>query len=125
MRGKQFRLVALLIVGLLISACNSHTELPPHPQALIQAGKPLYLQYCSECHQPDGMGRPNQFPKLDGNPIVTLEDPIPVIKIVTYGQGAMPGFQDTLNSDQTAEIISYIRNAWGNKATAVDSRQIP
>ncbi len=125
MRGKRFYLVAALIFGLLVSACNSHTELPSDPQALIQAGKPLYLQYCSECHQPDGNGRQGQFPRLAGNPIVTLQDPIPVIKIVTYGQGAMPGFNDTLNADQTAEIISYIRNAWGNKSTAVDSRQIP
>ncbi len=125
MSRKRVRLAALLIVGLLISACNSHTELPPDPQALIRAGKPLYLVYCAECHQPDGAGRPGQFPRLAGNPIVTLEDPIPIIKTVVNGQGIMPEFGDKLSIDQIAEILSYIRNAWGNHAPAVDSRQIP
>ncbi len=76
----------LLVAGLLVSACNSHTELPPDPQALIHAGKPLYIQQCAACHQTDGSGKPSKVPKLAGNPIVTLEDPIPVIKTVSMGK---------------------------------------
>lgn len=124
-RGRIYFLIILLIAGLSISACNAHTERPPDPQALIQSGKPLYEQNCARCHQASGAGKPNQYPRLAGNPIVTLEDPIPVIKTVVYGQGAMPEFGDQLDPDQIAEILSYIRNAWGNQAPAVSSRQIP
>ncbi len=115
----------LLVLAMLISACDSHTERPPDPQTLIQNGQPLYEQYCAACHQKDGSGKPGAVPKLAGNPMVTLEDPIPIIQIVVYGKGKMPAFSDTLSTDQVAEILSYIRNAWGNQAVAVDSRQIP
>jgi mono/diheme cytochrome c family protein len=116
---------ALLILAILISACNSHTERPPNPDQLIQDGQPLYVQNCAECHQTNGIGKPGQVPRLAGNPIVTLEDPIPAINIVSYGKGAMPGFGDKLDGSQIADILSYIRNAWGNQAPAVDQRQIP
>ncbi len=116
---------AWLILSLLISACNSHTERPPNPQQSIRQGQPLYVQNCAGCHQADGAGKPGQAPKLAGNPIVTLEDPIPAITTVVYGKGAMPGFEEKLDGNQIADILSYIRNAWGNQAPAVDQRQIP
>lgn len=125
MRGKAARLLVLLFIALLGSACNSHTELPPDPQALIRAGQPLYMQNCAKCHQADGTGKPGETPRLAGNPIVTLEDPIPIIKIVSYGQGSMPAFNEQLDGNQIAEILSYIRNSWGNRAPAVSQRQIP
>jgi mono/diheme cytochrome c family protein len=125
MSRKSVSVTVLLMITLMVTACNSHTERPPHPQSLIKAGQPLYDDNCAKCHQKDGNGKPGQYPKLAGNPLVTLEDPIPAITIVTYGKGSMPGFSDTLDPDQIAEILSYIRNSWGNQAPAVDSRQIP
>ncbi len=117
--------VTLLIAALLVSACNSHTELPPDPQRLIHDGEPLYAQNCAGCHGADGTGQPGKVPRLAGNPIVTLQDPIPAITIVVDGKGAMPAFGQQLNDVQTADILSYIRNSWGNRAPAVSNRQIP
>ncbi len=116
---------AVLIIALLISACNSHTELPPDPQRLIHDGQPLYVQNCASCHGTDGTGQPGQVPRLAGNPIVTLEDPVPIITIVTNGKGKMPPFGEQLDDVQIADILSYIRNSWGNQAPAVSNRQIP
>ncbi len=116
---------ALLIGALLISACNSHTERPPDPQRLIHDGQPLYVQNCSSCHGTDGTGQAGKVPRLAGNPIVTLEDPVPIITIVTNGKGKMPAFGQQLDDVQIADILSYIRNAWGNQAPAVSNRQIP
>ncbi len=115
----------LLAAVVLISACNSHTERPPNPDQLIHDGQPLYAQNCEGCHQADGTGQQGKYPRLAGNPIVTLEDPIPIITIVSYGKGSMPGFGDKLDGTQIAAILSYIRNAWGNQAPAVSDRQIP
>ena len=116
--------LALLWIGLILVACNSHTERPPDAQKVIRSGQRLYLEFCAECHQTDGTGWSDLYPRLAGNPIVTLHDPEPIIDTVTYGQGSMMGFHDRLTSQQIAAILSYIRNAWGNQAPAVSFRQI-
>ena len=123
MRGKQIGLCVLLAV-LLFAACNTHTERPPEPEKVIKTGEVLYVEYCAECHQVDGTGWSNLYPRLAGNPIVTLHDPEPIIDTVAYGQGSMMAFHDRLTSEEIAAILSYIRNAWGNKAPAVSFRQI-
>jgi mono/diheme cytochrome c family protein len=122
-REKHFRWIVMLIVFIL-TACNTHAERPPDADRLIRRGQNLYVRNCAACHQPDGMGWSTLFPRLVGNPIVTLHDPEPIIDTVTYGQGSMPGFRETLTSDEIAAILSYIRNAWGNQAPAVSHRQI-
>ena len=120
---------ATLLVGIIaftwvLSACNSHTEQPHNPEELIQYGQQVYVEYCAECHQMDGSGWSTLYPRLAGNPIVTLHDPERIIVVVTYGQGSMTGFRDRLTTDDIAAVLSYIRNAWGNHATAISPRQI-
>jgi cytochrome c6 len=114
----------IIFTAFILSACNSHTERPPEPQKVIDSGQHLYVEFCAECHQTDGMGWSNLYPRLAGNPIVTLHDPEPIIDTVTYGQGSMMAFHDRLTSQEIAAILSYIRNAWGNQAPAVSFRQI-
>lgn len=123
MSGKYF-LLAVVLVGIILSACNSHTERPPEPEKVIHSGEHLYVEFCAECHQVDGMGWSDLYPRLAGNPIVTLHDPEPIIDTVTYGQGSMMAFHDRLTSQEIAAILSYIRNSWGNQAPAVSFRQI-
>jgi mono/diheme cytochrome c family protein len=117
--------IALLLAG-LISACTAHSERPDPSQAqvLIEEGKTLYLEQCAECHQVDGSGWSTLYPRLAGNPIVTLHDPAPIIETVTYGQGSMMSFQYKLRVDEIAAVLSYIRNAWGNHAPPVSPHQI-
>ncbi len=123
MRARFFALCVLLS-ALTLSACNTHTERPPEPKKVIYSGQHLYLEFCAECHQTDGSGWSDLYPRLAGNPIVTLDDPVPIINTVTYGQGSMMGFHDRLTGEEIAAILSYIRNAWGNHAPAVSFRQI-
>jgi mono/diheme cytochrome c family protein len=121
---KWARWVTVTLAVLALAACNSHTERPDDPQAWIERGQGVYLEYCAECHQTDGQGWSTLYPRLAGNPIVTLHDPSPVIETVTYGQGSMMAFKDKLSGDNIAAVLSYIRNAWGNEAPAVSTRQI-
>lgn len=123
MSRKYFLLVAVLL-GLILSACNTHTERPPNPQELYNQGQQIYLEFCAECHQVDGMGWSTLFPRLAGNPIVTLHDPEPIIDTVLYGQGSMMSFREKINNQQIAAVLTYIRNSWGNQAPAVSDRQI-
>ena len=82
-------------------------------------GSSVYTENCSSCHQPDGLGYDDVYPNLAGNPIVQLEDPGPVIDIVTRGRGGMPGFAEQLPNHKLAAVITYIRSAWGNDAGGV------
>ncbi len=112
------------MLALLVSACNSHTERPTNGSNLILNGQQIYVENCAACHQVDGSGYSTLYPRLANNPIVTLDDPEPIIVIVTYGEGSMNGYRDTLNEEEIAAVLSYIRNAWGNKAYPVSPRQI-
>jgi mono/diheme cytochrome c family protein len=122
--SRKYTGLALMLITLILGACNTHTERPPEPQKVIHSGQRLYVEFCAECHQTDGMGWSHLYPRLAGNPIVTLTDPEPIIDTVTYGQGSMMGFHDKLTSQEIAAILSYIRNSWGNHAPAVSFRQI-
>lgn len=117
-------LVGVVLVAVLVGACETHTERPPDAQRLIDEGQYVYWQYCAECHQADGSGWSHLYPRLAGNPIVTLHDPSPLIVTVVYGMETMPAFGHRLSTDQIAAALSYIRNAWGNEAPAVSPRQI-
>jgi mono/diheme cytochrome c family protein len=108
----------MLCLGLL-TACGS----PSHAQQ-IEAGRTLYISHCSHCHQPEGQGYAQVFPPLAGNPIVKLGNPEPTIEIVLHGRGSMPSYQDELTSQERAQIITYIRRAWGNNASPVSPSQV-
>ena len=124
MKRTLIGLSLILIAVIALSACNSRTEQPVDQQKMIDQGRQVYLEYCAECHQVNGTGWSTLYPRLAGNPIVTLHDPEPVILTVKYGQGSMMSFSTKLTSEQIAAVISYIRNAWGNQAPAVSTKQI-
>lgn len=39
------------------------------------------------------------------------------------GRG-MPAFDWTLSDQDVADVLTYIRNSWGNQAAAVDAKQV-
>ena len=120
---KRHILLVVLLTALLLPACNTRTDIPPNGDELYKKGETLYIEYCAECHQADGTGWSTLYPKLAGNPIVTLHDPEPIIDTVTYGQGSMMSFRSKLSSMEIAAVLTYIRNSWGNQADPVSWRQ--
>jgi alcohol dehydrogenase (quinone), cytochrome c subunit len=123
-RGIVIGLIAVAIAAMLFVDFRSIREPPNNTQKLMRDGQALYIEYCAECHQTDGSGWSTLYPRLAGNPIVTLHDPEQIILTVTYGQGSMMSFQEKLTSQEIASILTYIRNSWGNQASPVDSRQV-
>jgi cytochrome c553 len=101
----------------------------PEVPAELTKGRDLYASHCLACHGPDGTGAIDLIPPLSGTPWVT-GDKGRLIRTMLKGLNGeievngkkynqeMPGFAHLEDSD-LAEILTFIRNQFGNKASAV------
>jgi len=98
-------------------------------------GKKIYELRCLVCHQADGGGVPNMNAPLDGASNVVGNDIARMVKIIRNGYNervALDGFYYsnamTANPDlkdaDIADVLSYIRNSWSNKASKVTLAQV-
>ena len=101
----------------------------------LTTGERLYLDNCGACHFVTGKGAPRIFPELDGATIVNAGDPTGLIHTILAGAQqpstakapstlAMPGFAARLSDDEVAQLATFIRQGWGNKADAVSEKQV-
>ena len=98
-------------------------------------GKTIYLSRCLACHQVDGGGVPRLNAPLDGASAVIAADKAKLIRIVLKGysdrveidgeyySNNMAGHAD-LKDQQVADVLTYIRNSWSNKASAVTAAEV-
>ncbi|MFI4924069.1 MAG: cytochrome c oxidase subunit II [Vicinamibacteria bacterium] len=92
---------------------------------LVAGGEKVFAANCAACHQTNGKGVPNAFPALDGSKVVN-GPPADQIHLVLNGKPgtAMASFKGLSNAD-LASVITYTRNAWGNKTgQAIQPAQI-
>jgi len=98
-------------------------------------GKQLYETRCLVCHQADGGGVPNMNAPLDGASNVVGTDIARLVRIIKKGYServALDGFYYgnamTANPDlkdvDIANILSYIRTSWTNKASTITAAQV-
>ncbi|MGH1470773.1 MAG: cytochrome c [Cellvibrionaceae bacterium] len=98
-------------------------------------GAQVYFEYCVSCHMYDGSGHNKAMPSLAGNPVIMDPDPSSLINLTLNGSLRvvvdgepdtfdMPYFSGLLNDEQIADVISYMRNAWGHSASDVSSEQV-
>lgn len=103
--------------------------------AAMVAGKGIYADRCSACHTPNGEGAANLFPKLAMAPLINSADPSSLIRVVLAGSRAgatdaaptapaMPSFGWNLSDENVADVLTYVRNTWGNAAPAVSSADV-
>ncbi|WCT10124.1 c-type cytochrome [Mucilaginibacter jinjuensis] len=100
----------------------------------IAAGQKVYMQYCVSCHQVDGGGVQHMNPPLIKTTYV-LGDKSKIIKIVLHGfsedvdingdsySNTMPSF-DMLKDQEIADVLTYVRNSFTNKASAVKVSEV-
>jgi mono/diheme cytochrome c family protein len=99
------------------------------------AGAAVFTTNCAGCHGAAGTGQPGVFPPLAHNPFVTgdKQKVIGVLlggltgKVVVNGQtfdAQMPAWKGNLTNKQIADVATYIRNAWGNKADPVTEADV-
>jgi mono/diheme cytochrome c family protein len=86
-------------------------------------GQSLYNDNCSACHQKTGLGVKGAFPALAGDKLVKGPAPL-LVTTVLNGRGGMPAFKSDLTDAQLAQVLTYIRAAWGNKAAPVTGADI-
>ena len=104
--------------------------------AMLAQGKRNYEMICGSCHGPDGMGKPSQAPPLAGSewvntkgferlahiPLAGLNGPLQVegrdwnLNMAPMGAG--------LSDADLANVLTYIRESWGNKAGPVTADDV-
>ncbi len=128
----------IIAAGIVFFIVLSSFTLAPQPslKASMERGKKVYDITCIACHQADGEGVQRMNPTLVKTKWV-LGDKRALSKIVLNGlQGGeieidgdnfhnpMPPQGDLLNDQQIADVLTYVRNSFGNKASAVTPAEV-
>ena len=129
----------LVFLNLPLAAQKKPAPKPKAPaasadlSASIAQGKKIYSQYCLSCHQADGGGVQNMNPPLIKTSYV-LGDKTRLTKVLLNGlqdvdidgepyNNVMPS-HDFLSDQQIADVLTFVRNSFGNKATAVKAAEV-
>jgi cytochrome c oxidase cbb3-type subunit 2 len=133
-----------VVESVVFASDENVSSFPTWLTAQMVSGKEIYMKaapgggLCYTCHQPNGKGIPGQFPPLAGSDWV-LGDKERLIKISIHGlmgeivvngvkynnvmapPGIPPG---SLTDEQISDVLTYIRNEWGNSASAVSPSEV-
>ncbi|MCW5909610.1 MAG: cytochrome c [Cyclobacteriaceae bacterium] len=101
-------------------------------KASMERGKSIYETQCVACHMAEGEGISGVFPPLAQSDY--LADKSRLVKVVLKGvrgemtvngveyNSEMTGFP--LSDQETADVLNYICNTWGNKAEVIKPADI-
>ncbi|TVT41532.1 cytochrome c [Hymenobacter setariae] len=145
--SKQFFLGIALVAGAGLTLQAQHRPIPKAPAkaaaktaadpalaASLTRGAVVYKNVCITCHQADGGGLPPINPPLIKTQYV-LGDKARLSHIVLAGLAEpieidgeeykqhMPA-QAYLTDQQIADVLTYVRNSFGNKASAVQVAEV-
>jgi len=119
---------------------GTKTDLEGASKKLFVSGEEIYNRegFCVTCHQPDGLGlSASQFPPLAKSPWVTgneerlikltlhgLMGPLELMGKTYPGQVPMTPYGGMLNDEEVASVLTFVRNAFGNKASPISSELV-
>ncbi|MDA2938949.1 cytochrome c [Acidobacteria bacterium AH-259-A15] len=104
-------------------------------KAAISRGKKLYEVSCGSCHRASGSGAEGVASPLAGSPWVEGSAQR-LVRIALHGVRGpievngrtfnleMPGFQNVFGDEDLSAILTYTRQAWGNKAPPVQPEMV-
>jgi mono/diheme cytochrome c family protein len=133
---KQHSLAALVLLSFTSSLLAQ--DAAPSAESLSR-GQTVYMQVCFACHQPTGLGLPGMFPPLAGSDWAAAKKPDRMIRMVLHGftgpftlngkpftspAPLMPPQGSALSDTQIADVLTFVRNSFGNKASAVAPDQV-
>ncbi|MGI9086656.1 MAG: c-type cytochrome [Chthoniobacterales bacterium] len=101
-----------------------------------ERGKKIFSANCATCHQATGLGVAGQYPPLAGSEYVDggtrrlgmillkgLEGPV-TVKGAQFGSAVMQPWEKTLTDAKIADVLTYVRQEWGNTAPPVAAEGI-
>lgn len=104
-------------------------------KAFATTNSAVYTTYCRACHQSNGMGDGTRFPPVAESEWVNgdktkltevilngLSGPI-TVKGVSYNE-VMPAHGSFLNDEEIAEVLTYIRQNFGNQSDAITPAEV-
>ncbi len=125
--------ITLLILSAALTACNApapETTVPGrwYTATQVEAGRPLYDTYCTQCHGADGSATAEwRTPDASGNypppPLNgsahTWHHPLDVLTGTIADGGAafggvMPGFGAVVDEAERLAIVAYIQSWWSD-----------
>jgi len=112
------------------SAANARPD-----DGAMRRGAAIYSDVCASCHLEKGVGQPKYFPPLGPNAVLQQSDPIGLEQLILAGgrigtsRGSpspltMPSFAWKLSDQEVADVATFIRNSWGNQASAVSAADV-
>jgi mono/diheme cytochrome c family protein len=128
---------SLLGIGVVLITLQSHTiaKVSTSNRDWWHKGKAIYEQTCLPCHQADAGGVPGMNPPLQKSPYVQGPS-ARLIGIVLEGlndgveidgqtySNPMPPFSTVLKDQEIADVLSYLRSHFGNKAGPISLSQV-
>ncbi len=102
----------------------------PPPAAEVKSqpakgpGRTTWMNVCAGCHGREGEGKPNVAPAMVNNAtmrqpdsrnlVVSVLDGLPAQSFPANQQmQSMPGFAGDLSDEEVAQLVNYMRSAWG------------
>jgi mono/diheme cytochrome c family protein len=103
--------------------------------ASVGRGQVVYTKFCLACHQADGSGVPNLNPPLIKTSWVLGSKNVLIQQVLKGSQGkveidgdtfhnTMPPLGQALTDQQIADVLTYVRNSFGNKASLVTPAEV-
>jgi len=96
-------------------------------------GERVYNSNCLACHQPDGKGIPGAFPPLAKSDYLMADKNRAVATVLHGLEGPITVNGQTFNSimpkllltdDDVANVLTFVRNSWGNQGDAVSLEEV-
>jgi len=127
--------IAILLMGATAAQNKpiSKAQQQPSIKTSIAAGKLVYTQYCLSCHMADGGGVQNMNPPLIKTSFINGEKS-KLVSVVLNGMSQKEIDGETYNNvmapfnyltdKQIADVLTYVRNSFGNKKTAVTVAEV-
>jgi len=117
--------ICLLSVGLFtsMSVAAAATENDSVATQVLERRRVLFLDNCAECHQSNGRGLKGIYPSLASSEVVRGSGTDVALQLI-IGRGEMPSFAGAMSPQDMADVVTYVRNAWGNKGDAIDAISI-
>lgn len=102
---------------------------------VMRRGAAIYSDVCASCHLENGVGQPRYFPPLGPNAVLQQSHPMGLEHLILAGGRmgtsraspsplTMPSFAWKLSDQEIADVATFVRNSWGNQASAVSISEV-